>query len=1135
MNKLQKILLGLFISAISCIILYYGILFSLPNFIDLNKYKEDIFTQVQKETGFKISSEDISIQRSLSPEIKIKLFHTLVLYPDDSEFVKLKDAELKVKLFPLLLKRVEIKDAKLIRPIINITMYKDFSTSLDKYKQETLEYSVNGFKVNKIVSDINCERYKLKINDKTINKTFYLEGDELLLKDIKLNEKIRFVLKGGLFENKNQYLNYDLDITAPFVIPEYKYTFSPFKTIYESKIKGNISGKLIADKNQNINGNLNINDISLIIKGEKLENNNINLLFKGREVEIASVLHTSQTDEANINGKFNYGNSKRIDLTTKAKNIDLENLQNIISIVAKSLNLHNKYKDIKLVGLLDADFNVSSDFKTLKSRGNASLINAQIKYANLPYSISDINSNINFNNNKINIENAELKINETPLSLTGVVNEDVTLNLNAKAENLDLRQCLKIFDLEKNVPLDIHNGKISFTSNITGDLNNIKTNTNIVLGELFAIDKTYKLPIKATSIDVNLNTLKEKFKGSIVLNNAKVVFNKIPFESERLNFIFNENLLTLPENFVKVGSSNFKIAGNVKDYLKTPSINVDFDGSFLSSELAQILKKYIKEPYKANGYISTVGNIKTKAEGNGINIKLFANKDNYISYAVIRELLDKPSVLNLSCVQKDNTFNISDVSLYENNTGNIKTEIEKLNKTIYANGTINIEKEPTFNNFKISIPQKMSIATNFFGGEDISLKADVVLNGTINEPKLNGVAKLYRYNLKKYLTAIKDADITFADKKWKIVAPDVQVNNSKLNIITDVSLPIAKTINLSNLQVNCHNLDLNTLFPLFESLSNSYEQYIVDIKNGTLTVNNFQILDLKANDISADISTKNNLFKLSNIKAMAYSGEVEGNINYNFDEKSLALALKGKALDIKNTIYDLCKFQDNIAGVVDFSTDIKLKTGLYEEVLKSITGNIDFVSLNGRMGTLGKFDYYLSAQNILYHGFFNTSLNRIVDAITKDNTSQYKIAKGKIEFENGYMKTENLQAQGKDMSLFITGNHNMLSNQSSILINGRISDNISSKLGSFGDLSISDFLENPKEKANYNIEFISPKTIEQIPSLSTNVVNTKTFKVNIIGNMQALNSINSFMWTLPNPNEIEEKGLPEFSDITQEI
>ena len=65
--------------------------------------------------------------------MNIKLYHTLLLYPNDEVFLKLKDAELKVKILPLLFKQVVVKDAKLIRPIINITLYSDNTTSLQKY------------------------------------------------------------------------------------------------------------------------------------------------------------------------------------------------------------------------------------------------------------------------------------------------------------------------------------------------------------------------------------------------------------------------------------------------------------------------------------------------------------------------------------------------------------------------------------------------------------------------------------------------------------------------------------------------------------------------------------------------------------------------------------------------------------------------------------------------------------------------------------------------------------------------------------------------------------------------------------------------------------------------------------------
>ena len=111
--------------------------------------------------------------------------------------------------------------------------------------------------------------------------------------------------------------------------------------------------------------------------------------------------------------------------------------------------------------------------------------------------------------------------------------------------------------------------------------------------------------------------------------------------------------------------------------------------------------------------------------------------------------------------------------------------------------------------------------------------------------------------------------------------------------------------------------------------------------------------------------------------------------------------LNGKNIDMKSSLYDLCKLDDNIAGIADFGTDISMQTGEYNSVLNSLKGTLDFKSTNGKMGTLGKFEYYLYAQNLFYHGLLNATLNRIADALVHDNTSHYRDASGNVFFQNG--------------------------------------------------------------------------------------------------------------------------------------
>lgn len=247
--------------------------------------------------------------------------------------------------------------------------------------------------------------------------------------------------------------------------------------------------------------------------------------------------------------------------------------------------------------------------------------------------------------------------------------------------------------------------------------------------------------------------------------------------------------------------------------------------------------------------------------------------------------------------------------------------------------------------------------------------------------------------------------------------------------------------------------------------------------------------------------------------------------------------LDGKNINMKNSLYDLCKLDDNISGVADFSSNISLVTGQYNNVINSLSGKLDFTSTNGKMGTLGKFEYYLYAQNILYHGLLKTTLNRIADIFTKDTTAQYRNAQGSLLFQNGYMITESIKTIGKDMSLYVKGRHNLISNQVNIDIYGRISDEITSKLGSFGSVSISDFMENKTSKSANNIILIPQNVIDEIPDLyNQGNAKTNTFKVNILGDINSLNAINSFMWTLPKQETTQtNEQLPDFTDMLQTL
>lgn len=107
-----------------------------PNFVDWNKYKPTIITQVKKTTGLDVQIDgDISL--SVLPLPRVKIEDLTVVAPRKIEFenlLKIKSAEVSVELVPLLSKKILVDSVALIEPVIQIEMLADGTPSWETEK-----------------------------------------------------------------------------------------------------------------------------------------------------------------------------------------------------------------------------------------------------------------------------------------------------------------------------------------------------------------------------------------------------------------------------------------------------------------------------------------------------------------------------------------------------------------------------------------------------------------------------------------------------------------------------------------------------------------------------------------------------------------------------------------------------------------------------------------------------------------------------------------------------------------------------------------------------------------------------------------------------------------------------------------
>lgn len=111
-----------------------------PQFIDLNKYKPQITSQVEKATGLNVTIGG-NLSLSILPVPHAKIEDLTVVAPNQKDFTNLltmKSAEVSVELLPLLKKEVKVSSVTLVEPDITIEILADGTPSWQTEKIKSL-------------------------------------------------------------------------------------------------------------------------------------------------------------------------------------------------------------------------------------------------------------------------------------------------------------------------------------------------------------------------------------------------------------------------------------------------------------------------------------------------------------------------------------------------------------------------------------------------------------------------------------------------------------------------------------------------------------------------------------------------------------------------------------------------------------------------------------------------------------------------------------------------------------------------------------------------------------------------------------------------------------------------------------
>ncbi len=1047
--------------------------------IGASKFIPVVEKQFQDELGVKVHIEKLIFR--LGPALKIKAPLMHVMYEDNKKFAQLNNVKFYVNWSAVLKNDIKVNKIYADRFIVDVSSKDKFLSSLmEKINSKDFEEYPN----------LQLKNYSIKYKTDENNKKYEIKGANLDIIKLKNYKNLKVVTDGEFYINDKRHISYNLSLAPYFELDKEaanKFNLQEFIDQIEnldfySDIFANLKLYNNKEKNIQISGTLNLDKILVLDLEKKNPKSFIYLTFLGNKVGVQSNIYTSSDKKVDLAGIIDNSKKPEIDLTVKTDEIMLADLYKKIKLLIDC----SKYKGIELMsGKLKADFNLKGDINKLKSTGYLKISDAAVKSSGIK--MQNINSDIDFSNNSINISNAVGYINNAPIMIKGKIKKEIDLQL--LMDKVELKHILP-----SNI--GIANGLISLDAKLTGTLENIIHKENVRI-EKFRIDKDKNsISFDALNLDTNKDNvalisninIKPKFAENI----------KIP----TLKLLVDGDKISIKNTNIYMPNSKLQANAEISDFSSRNTLfNLNINGSINSKDI-----NYTKN-------LSSVFPIKIHIFGN----KESQNLDSQVQ--IINSLvLDEPSSINFSGKLEKNNLKIEDLSISSlNEKTSSSTKYNKGTKKLIISGNIENIFKPVMKNIRVFIPQQLNLNIN---DTIAQIKGDVFINGEVKQPELVGQLTISNIINQFLQLSVSNAIIDFNKNVAILNAPIVKIADSSASINATISTNFSNSIVVKNAGIKSKFLNTDTMLgfknnPFIDKHSVKIQEGKFYAERASVSIYN-NIINLSA--LNADFDLNNNTLNINNLSADLYNGKMAGALNYNLINDNFESTIQARGASASPIFNVISSKKEQFTGSMDFDTTIKGNLNSKQ----SINGNIKFIVHNGHMGTLGKLEHLLYAQNVIADNMLRTSLSGITKAVTLKDTGLFKYLRGDIEMKDGIANINFLQSQGPYMAMFIKGLYNPETDYAKFNILGRISDEVIESLGAFGDFSFNKLMVMlTGEENNLNVQ---TEDIDKLPQLQTR--NTKEFKALINGILEKPSSVIQFNWISYTKKSLKQKEQP---------
>lgn len=777
----------IFISIGIAVVAIYVLFLAAPLFLTklANSYSDELINTVKDTTGFVVKLENIKFVTTPKLTAGIKIGHIDVSFPTGDKFLESDNLQAKLSLLHLLTKKIKIDMVGADNINLTLKIKKDGKFLIEDYmpKDETISDKSDidnvptvaknplpfGIKLSNHLPNIKIYKYNISLVDIQTLKSYSINGNKLSITDFVLDKKIKIEADGKIQLQDREQFAYDvkifnkimpnLDLNDLVFYPQPQtesaqnnININPLdilKALYTNQLTANIKTDIKTSgtvNNINLNGNINISDISIAVDGKPLPKSYTDIIFKENKIKLDTKLYSAINETTEIFGDFKTGKHPKIDLTCKS-NAKINSIINIADSVLKTFGI-NDLNSLSATGAIDADFNIKSDLKKIISNGYIKIPSASILYKLYNISVDKIFADIKLNNNLIVINDSGFSIMGHPLKIKGKISNDAVADICIKADKLQIKGLLltaaQFALLKEN---NIKSGTVSLDVDLIGRLDKILPKVYLSVDDV---------NLKNIPSDTNITLAKAEANlkpegGNIDISNTRIINPMADITLPLAKIIFDEKNINIEKSYILLNNSKIDISGIVTDYVtKNIKFNVNASGRLLSSDLIKFIpKEYISE-VKSKGALpislKITGNDKTQK----ISFNLKSDVQNYLALLAIDELNGKETTISGDLQLNGNTLKFSDnTGIYSNSSelAHLKGDITDLYKSQKLN--LNLS---TINNINTVIP--------YFAKSKMNAGGNISITGTALNPILKGNINIPTLSMPELDLTMKDMAIT---------------------------------------------------------------------------------------------------------------------------------------------------------------------------------------------------------------------------------------------------------------------------------------------------------------------------------------------------------------------------------------